>query len=80
KLKAVAQVHSHPKEAFHSDADDRWAIINHVGAMSLVLPYFALYTSPQTFVQHAVVFEMSIAKKWEEVFPQEVGKRYRTIL
>lgn len=79
KLKAVAQVHSHPKEAFHSDADDRWAIINHVGAMSLVLPYFALHTSPQTFVQHAVVFEMSIAKKWEEVFPQAVRNRYRTI-
>ena len=37
----AAQVHSHPREAFHSAADDTWAIIRHEGALSLVLPYFA---------------------------------------
>lgn len=79
KLKVVAQVHSHPREAFHSPADDRWAIINHLGALSLVLPYFALHTAPQDFVQHAVVFEMSHSKKWEEIVSHKVGTRYRIV-
>lgn len=32
----AAQVHSHPAAAFHSLADDRWAIIRHENALSLV--------------------------------------------
>src|SRR5437870_9510780 len=31
----AAQVHSHPELAFHSIADDRWAIVRHQDALSL---------------------------------------------
>jgi hypothetical protein len=36
----VAQVHSHPEEAFHSPTDDRKAIVDRQWALSLVVPEF----------------------------------------
>lgn len=41
-LRLVAQVHSHPTEAFHSDTDDRYAIATALGCLSLVVPDFAV--------------------------------------
>ncbi|MGC1863980.1 MAG: hypothetical protein WA733_23390 [Methylocystis sp.] len=38
RLKVVAQIHTHPGAAFHSDADNEWAIVRHRGALSLVFP------------------------------------------
>jgi hypothetical protein len=40
-LRLVAQVHSHPQDAFHSAADDRYAIVTEEGGFSLVVPFFA---------------------------------------
>jgi len=37
----LIQLHTHPREAFHSPADDRLAVIKHVGAVSIVVPDFA---------------------------------------
>jgi hypothetical protein len=34
----LAQLHTHPHEAFHSAADDRLAIPQHVGGISIVVP------------------------------------------
>jgi hypothetical protein len=39
-LRLIAQVHSHPDEAYHSDADDRYAIVTADGGFSLVVPDF----------------------------------------
>jgi hypothetical protein len=39
-LRLIAQVHSHPTEAFHSPADDRYAIVTANGGLSLVVPNF----------------------------------------
>ena len=39
-LRLIAQVHSHPTEAFHSAADDRYAIVTTDGGLSLVVPNF----------------------------------------
>ena len=55
----MAQVHSHPGEAFHSPADDRWAIPRQVGALSIVLPFFAAGISEETFFEQAAVFTLS---------------------
>jgi proteasome lid subunit RPN8/RPN11 len=63
----VAQVHSHPNEAFHSVADDTWAIIRHEGALSLVLPHFALGTSLNTFSRDTVVFRLNDKNEWSEI-------------
>ena len=36
----VVQLHTHPREAFHSEADDTMAITKHTGAVSIVIPDF----------------------------------------
>ena len=67
RLMVAAQVHSHPQEAFHSRADDRWAIIRHEGALSLVVPYFASDTTPANFLDKTKIFQFSDAARWTEV-------------
>lgn len=64
RIMIAAQVHSHPKQAFHSPADDMWAIIRHVGAVSIVLPDFALHTTLATFFHDAAFFNLSPENRW----------------
>ncbi|SRR6266478_2076754 len=40
ELRLIAQVHSHPKEAYHSETDDRYGIVTADGGLSLVVPNF----------------------------------------
>lgn len=63
----VAQVHSHPEFAFHSRADDVGAIVRHVGALSIVIPHFALRTTAESFVEDSAVFRLSPANHWDDV-------------
>lgn len=67
RLMVAAQVHSHPMEAFHSLADDRWAIVRHVGAASVVIPYFAQQTHAGRFLADAAVFQLSPQNRWLQV-------------
>ena len=77
RLQVAVQVHSHPYEAFHSPADDTWAIVRHRGALSLVVPYFGLRTIPETFVQDAAVYELRPNNQWGHVRPTEVSHYYQ---
>jgi proteasome lid subunit RPN8/RPN11 len=77
RLMIAAQVHSHPGEAFHSEADDVWAIVRHAGALSLVLPHFALNTKIKSFKTDAAVFVLSSANQWEEVASPAIESHYR---
>ncbi len=79
RLMVAAQVHSHPMEAFHSKADDRWAIIRHEGALSLVVPYFASKTTTATFIKDAKAYQFSSDAKWELVPSQEVSRLWLQI-
>jgi proteasome lid subunit RPN8/RPN11 len=72
RLMVAAQVHSHPLQAFHSKADDRWAIVRHEGALSLVVPYFASGTSLRNFLDETKVFRFSPNAQWIEVPRSEV--------
>jgi hypothetical protein len=72
KLKAtrmmlVAQMHTHPLEAFHSPADDRWAILRHLNAYSIVLPWFASTTSLNNFKTNAATFVLNHSNNWIEI-------------
>jgi hypothetical protein len=42
RLRLIAQIHSHPTEAYHSDTDDRYAIATALGSLSIVVPDFAV--------------------------------------
>lgn len=78
-LMVAAQVHSHPHEAFHSLADDRWAIVRHVGALSIVLPDFALKTTAKSFFEDAAVFALSEANIWTEVMRNGLASHLREV-
>lgn len=36
----LAQIHSHPQRAYHSDTDDRFPIATSEGSLSIVVPFF----------------------------------------
>ena len=63
----AAQIHAHPAEAFHSRADDRGALVGHLGALSIVLPHFATEVSLANFTTLAAVFELQGSGRWREV-------------
>jgi len=67
----AAQVHTHPKEAFHSRPDDKWAIVRHEGALSLVVPYFARKTEANNFLDRIAAFRLNSGNIWEELSPQD---------
>jgi hypothetical protein len=60
------QVHTHPKEAFHSGIDDDYPIIHSSGFLSLVIPDFA--TGPVGF-DRAYLAEIIPDGTWREVSP-----------
>lgn len=41
KLTLIAQIHSHPGEAYHSETDDAFPIVTKDGSVSIVVPDFA---------------------------------------
>jgi proteasome lid subunit RPN8/RPN11 len=79
RLMVAAQVHSHPEEAFHSKADDRWAIVRHEGALSLVVPNFALDTTVSRFLNDTMIYQFSAAARWTEVPHDEVTQSWLQI-
>jgi len=74
RLMVAAQVHSHPNVAFHSEADNAWAIVRHEGALSLVVPDFATHTEVGHFLDDTKVFQFSSGALWDEV-PKSVVER-----
>ena len=66
-LYVAAQVHTHPEEAFHSLADDKWAIVRHGGAFSIVVPWFAVTVTPANFTEVAAVYQLDSANAWNRV-------------
>jgi len=75
RLMIAAQVHSHPKEAFHSFADDEGAFIRHQGALSFVVPYFARASSVSTFLVEAALYELQEGNRWTLVPSEGVETR-----
>lgn len=63
----VAQIHTHPGHAYHSMADDKWAILRHEGAYSLVLPYFCSTTDRNNFLENVATFTLDRFNKWVEI-------------
>ena len=64
RRRIVAQIHTHPGRAFHSDVDAEWAIVRHVGALSLVLPRFAATTTVDTFLDEVMTYAYMPDGEW----------------
>ncbi|HQS17733.1 hypothetical protein [Reyranella sp.] len=78
RRRIVAQIHTHPGQAFHSEVDAEWAIVKHVGALSLVLPRFAATTTPENFLEEVMTYEYSSDGDWQHC--PSVGPAARVIV
>ncbi len=63
-LRLIAQVHSHPMKAYHSDTDDEYAIATTVGSLSLVIPDFA---TRKFDLSDCAVYRLSKNGSWEHI-------------
>jgi len=70
----LAQVHTHPGEAFHSGADDKWAMVRHLNALSLVLPDFAVNVTSHNFFAMAATFRLDEYNRWVQVRNSELAQ------
>jgi len=77
-LFVAAQLHTHPLEAFHSEADDDLALIRHRNALSFVFPNFAATATSVAFSRAAKLYRLSANNSWEFV-PENQHFRYYQI-
>lgn len=73
KLRLLAQVHSHPTEAYHSDTDDRYAIVTENGGFSLVVPGFAVRPIK---LEECAIYRLR-GGRWDELGIAEVRASFR---
>jgi hypothetical protein len=67
-LRLIAQVHSHPSRAYHSETDDRYAIVTADGGLSLVVPNFGQAPADPT---SWAVYRL-LQGRWEELSEEEI--------
>lgn len=68
-LRILAQIHSHPTDAYHSDTDDENAVATAIGSLSLVVPDFA---SLPFDLSLTAVYRLDGVGNWVEVPRPEV--------
>lgn len=71
RLTLVAQIHSHPREAYHSGTDDAYAVATTAGSLSLVVPDFA--TKPFALGLCAV-YRLDAKGRWREVRTRDAAR------
>lgn len=67
-LSLIAQIHSHPRKAFHSDTDDVFPIVTTGGAVSIVVPDFA---NQDISIESWAVFRITEKGGWHELIEAE---------
>jgi hypothetical protein len=69
KLKLIAQIHSHPTEAYHSETDDEFPIVTTLGGLSIVVPHFA-----QDPINHLdwAYYRLFAETSWKELKHKEI--------
>lgn len=70
-LTLVAQLHSHPDEAYHSDTDDTYPIATTTGSLSLVIPDFAV--APFS-LENCAVYRLLPPRGWVELSPEDASR------
>ena len=70
-MQLIAQLHSHPREAYHSELDDELPIATTIGCFSLVIPDFA--RDPFS-LRHCAVYRLVPERGWAHLKPLEVSR------
>lgn len=68
----IGQVHTHPSEAFHSEADDENAVSLRSGTISIVVPEFGLFSVSD--IGHAHYYERR-QDVWVKLSPSALADR-----
>lgn len=68
RLTLIAQVHSHPGDAYHSGTDDLYAVLTCVGGLSIVVPDFA--TEPFS-LERAAIYRLGQHGLWSQLAPRK---------
>jgi hypothetical protein len=72
--KLIAQVHSHPFEAFHSETDNRFPLIHRKGFLSIVVPFFGKYGFDR--FDYFRIYEYLQDNQWDWIGPETARKRF----
>ena len=69
KLLQIAQIHTHPTEAYHSETDDEYAIVSAIGGLSMVVPNFG-----KSLINHHqwAYYRLSRTGTWVELTEIEI--------
>jgi hypothetical protein len=73
-LRLIAQIHSHPKEAYHSEADDKNAIVTSIGGLSIVVRNFA---AGPISMDECAVFRLNRYNEWKQLSKNEINELIR---
>jgi hypothetical protein len=71
-----ARIHSHPGRAYHSPVDDENQVINHVGALSIVVPYFA---RDPIVLERCAVFRYCPPNGWLPLSTCEISTTFEVV-
>lgn len=75
-LRLIAQIHSHPTDAYHSETDDEYAIANTIGCLSLVVPNFG---TGDFNLANTAVYRLSQAGEWIELDQRSAAALIRLV-
>jgi hypothetical protein len=61
KMSLIAQIHTHPSEAYHSELDDAYPIATTTGCISIVIPDFARHSFS---AGRCAVYRLNALRQW----------------
>lgn len=70
----IAQIHSHPTEAYHSETDDAYPIVTTVGGVSIVVPDFA---HGSFILEECAVYRLMPDEGWVQLSGVDVNSLIR---
>ena len=76
EMQLIAQIHSHPGRAYHSEADDRYPIVDTYGGISIVVPDFA---RGEISLIDAAIYRLSLEKTWNKLSIQVVLSLFKIV-
>ncbi len=75
-FRIIAQIHSHPNEAYHSETDNQFPIVATIGGISIVVPRFA---SDPIDLDNWTVYRLSPQNIWKKQSAIEIRTIFEII-
>ncbi|MBK7764392.1 MAG: Mov34/MPN/PAD-1 family protein [Bacteroidetes bacterium] len=75
-LRLVAQIHSHPNRAYHSETDDKYPIVTQEGSFSIVVPNFA---KDNFELSQWAIYRLKTFMVWYEITLNESNNIFKII-